>query len=105
MGQLPPDRSFYFRGPDQRLNLKAHNLQMFVLLADGVDDDTWTYHLRNGEYSRWFRESVKDPELAEAVEHVERDPRMDAHASRAVIRGAIEKRYTLPADEPSGVID
>lgn len=103
-GNLGP-HSFYFRGPEKRLNLKASNLMLFVMLADGVDDDTWNFHLRNGEYSKWFRDYVKDTELAEAAEHVERDSQLDAHASRAVIRGAIEQRYTLPADEPSGVVD
>jgi HAD superfamily hydrolase (TIGR01484 family) len=97
--------SFYFRGPDKRLNLKAYNLQLFVLLAEGVDDDTWTYHLRNGEYSRWFRESVKDSDLADAAERVERNAAIDPDASRAVIRQAIEERYTLPADEASGIVD
>ncbi|HEY5922284.1 MAG TPA: HAD-IIB family hydrolase [Kofleriaceae bacterium] len=103
-GNLGP-YSFYFRGPERRLNLRAHNLMLFVLLADGVDDDTWTFHLRNGEYSKWFRDSVKDPDLAAAAEHVERDELLDPQASRAVIRGAIERRYTLPADEPSGLVD
>jgi hydroxymethylpyrimidine pyrophosphatase-like HAD family hydrolase len=103
-GNLGPN-SFFFRGPDKRLNLKAHNLQLFVLLADGVDDDTWNYHLRKGEYSKWFRDMVKDPQLAEAAETVERNGALDANATRAVIREAIQQRYTLPADEPSGVID
>jgi HAD superfamily hydrolase (TIGR01484 family) len=103
-GNLGPN-SFVFRGPDKRLNLKAHNLQLFVLLADGVDDDTWNFHLHKGEYSRWFRDMVKDPGLAEAAEQVERDAAIDAHASRAVIREAIAKRYTLPSDEPSGLVD
>ena len=103
-GNLGP-YSFFFRGRDKRLNLKAKNLQLFVLMADGVDDDTWTYHLRNGEYSRWFRDHVKDASLAAAAEHVERDPQASAQVSRAVIRDAIEKRYTLPVDEPSGLVD
>jgi hypothetical protein len=102
-GNLGP-HSFYFRGPDKRLNLRAHNLMLFLLLADGVDDDTWTYHLRKGEYSKWFRDSVKDPELAEAAEVVERAT-LDPHASRAVIRDEIARRYTLPADESSGLVD
>jgi hydroxymethylpyrimidine pyrophosphatase-like HAD family hydrolase len=103
-GNLGP-HSFFFRGPDKKLNLKAHNLQLFLLLAEGVDDDTWNFHLRNGEYSKWFRDNVKDPDLADAAEHVERDKQLDPQASRAVIRGAIEKRYTLPADEASGLVD
>ena len=103
-GNLGP-HSFVFRGPSKKLNLRAHNLYLFVLLGDGVDDETWSYHLHNREYSKWFREQVKDPELADAIDQVERDAAVDAQTSRAVIRGEIEKRYTLPADEPSGVID
>jgi len=103
-GNLGP-HSFYFRGPDKRLNLKAYNLQLFVMLAEGVDDDTWTYHLRNGEYSKWFRNNVKDPELAEAAERVESDAMLSPQVSRAVIREEIAKRYTLPVDEPSGLVE
>src|SRR5690606_2097132 len=29
-GELPPDRSFYFRGPGQKLNLRAQNLMLFT---------------------------------------------------------------------------
>lgn len=103
-GNLGP-HSFVFRGPDKKLNLKASNLMLFLLLADGVDDDTWMFHLRNGEYSKWFRAYVKDPELAQAAEATEHDAAMSPQASREAIRTEIEKRYTLPADEPSGVID
>ena len=44
-GELPPDRSFYFRGPDGKLNLRAQNLALFLQIADGVDDETWLHHL------------------------------------------------------------
>jgi len=103
-GNLGP-HAFFFRGPEKKLNLRAYNLNLFLLLAEGVDDDTWNFHLRQGEYSKWFRDQVKDPELAEAAEQIEKRANGDALASRAAIRGEIEKRYTLPADEASGVID
>src|SRR5207248_8392326 len=45
-GELSPQRSFYFRGPENKLNLRAQNLMTFLQLADGVDDDTWTHHLK-----------------------------------------------------------
>ncbi|HEU0030679.1 MAG TPA: HAD-IIB family hydrolase [Kofleriaceae bacterium] len=99
-GNLGKTRSFYFRGPDAKLNLKAHNLQLFVHLADGVDDETWIYHLRNHDYSKWLRVEVKDDELADEVALIEQ-----REGTRAEVREAIERRYTLPADKPSGLVD
>jgi hydroxymethylpyrimidine pyrophosphatase-like HAD family hydrolase len=96
-GDLAPELSFYFRGPEGKLNLRAQNLIMFLQLAEGVDDATWEYHLRNGDYSRWFREVIKDDELVSIAEEVERDRTIPTEESRARIRAAIEERYTLPA--------
>jgi HAD superfamily hydrolase (TIGR01484 family) len=96
-GELGPDRSFYFRGPGDRLNLRAQNLATFVQLAEGVDDETWLHHLRRQDYSRWFREAIKNDELADDAAAVEREGDRPAGDSRARIRAAIEQRYTLPA--------
>ena len=96
-GELPPDRSFYFRGPEKKLNLRAQNLKSFEQLADGVDDATWMHHLRKGDYSRWFRQEVKDEELSREAERVEQDPSLSPRQSRERIRAAIDQRYTLPA--------
>jgi HAD superfamily hydrolase (TIGR01484 family) len=96
-GELGPDRSFYFRGADGKLNLRVQNLQLFVQTADGVDDGTWLHHLRQGDYSRWFSEAIKDPELAAEAAAIEEDRGLDAATSRARIRAAIEKRYTAAA--------
>jgi len=103
-GNLGTSRSFYFRGPESKLNLKAHNLLLFVQLGDGVDDDTWQYHRNNGDYSKWFRDEVKDEQLAREAEEIERSSQTPAE-SRAAIRAAVEKRYTLPADRPTGIVD
>jgi hypothetical protein len=103
-GNLGQARSFYFRGPGAKLNLRAHNLMVFVQLGEGVDDDTWEYHRRRGDYSRWFRDEVKDDQLAREVEAIERSG-LAASDSRAAIRAAVEKRYTLPADAPTGSLD
>jgi hypothetical protein len=103
-GNLGQGRSFYFRGPEARLNLKANNLMLFVQLGDGVDDDTWEYHRHNGDYSKWFRDEIKDDQLAGETEAIERSGQSPAE-SRAAIRAAVEKRYTLPADRPTGIVD
>jgi HAD superfamily hydrolase (TIGR01484 family) len=96
-GELPPERSFYFRGPKGKLNLRAQNLLLFLQLADGVDDETWMYHLREGDYSRWFRDCIKDEELAVEAERVEGLTGVTPKESRERIRATVEKRYTLPA--------
>lgn len=96
-GQLSEDRSFYFRGPDGSLNLRARNLVAFVDLADGVDDGTWLHHLRKGEYSDWLRNAIGDDDLAGEVARVETAHAEDADKSRSLIRAAIERRYTAPA--------
>src|SRR5262249_23286140 len=69
-GELPPEQSFFFRGAEGKLNLRAQNLILFMQLADGVDDDTWIYHLRRGDYAEWFRDKIKDEELAAEAERV-----------------------------------
>lgn len=96
-GELPEDRSFYFRGPQQRLNLRARNLIAFLDLADGVDDETWLHHLRRGDYSRWFARDIKDEALAEAARAVEAQHALDAAASRQALRAAVQGLYTAPA--------
>ncbi len=98
-GQLPPERSFYFRGPEGKLNLRAQNLMLFLQMADGVDDETWEHHLRAGEYSRWFRAGIKDEGLASETEEIERK-NLSATDSRQAIRKTIERRYTQPASAP-----
>jgi HAD superfamily hydrolase (TIGR01484 family) len=93
-GELPPERSFFFRGPDGRLNLRAQNLQMFLQIAEGVDDDTWMFHLRKEDYSEWFKRRIKDPDLAAAVKEIENDDGISPGESRKRIREKIEERYT-----------
>ncbi|KQW65558.1 phosphoglycolate phosphatase [Phenylobacterium sp. Root77] len=94
-GELGADKSFYFQGPDGALNLRAQNLIVFLQMADGVDDATWLHHLRQGDYVRWFREAIKDDELADEALGVQDDG--DARASREAMREIIERRYTAPA--------
>lgn len=97
-GKLGKDRSFYFRGPQNRLNLRAHNLMLFVELADGVDDETWEYHRRAGDYSTWVRDAIKDESLADEIAAIESDPSVDAKHSREKIAKAVQSRYTVPAE-------
>jgi hypothetical protein len=95
-GELGEDRSFYFRGPNASLNLRAQNLERFKQIGDGVDDTTWEYHLKRHDVSRWFREVIKDEDLAAEAVQIESDD-LTPDDSRARMRLAIERRYTAPA--------
>ena len=51
---------------------------------------------RRGDYSRWFREAVRDPYLADQAERIEQRQDLRPRESRDLIRSFIEARYTLP---------
>lgn len=95
-GDLGPDRSFYFVGRQGRLNLKAQNLALFMQIGEGIDDETWLFHLRNGDYSRWFGEVIKNKDLAAEAARVEITADGQADESRQKIREMIERYYTAP---------
>jgi hypothetical protein len=70
---------------------------VFLQLAAGVDDNTWLHHLRAGEYSKWFREAIKDEDLGAEASVIETDESLSARDSRSRIREMVERRYTAPA--------
>jgi hypothetical protein len=96
-GELGEDKSFYFRGPDGALNLRAQNLAIFVQIAEGIDDRTWLHHLRAADYSRWLSDKIKDSQLAEDVASIEEDEALTPSESRRRIKEVVERRYTNPA--------
>lgn len=118
-GTLGPEASFFFKGPGGKLNLRAQNLNMFIQIAEGVDDETWMHHLRQGDYSRWIHQAIKDDALAKEVRDIEKngldvdkdinkdintdtngDANGDANGNpspqrtRAAVIDAINRRYT-----------
>jgi HAD superfamily hydrolase (TIGR01484 family) len=98
-GDVGFDRGFHFRG-DGGLELTARNLQDFMRLGEDLDDDTWRYHLGRGDYTRWFRDVIRDDELADEADDVRRRHPHDPDAGRRRVREAIERRYTAPASMP-----
>ena len=95
-GKLSDANAFFFRGPQGKLKLRAQNLITFVELSEGVDDETWLYHLRRGDYSNWFRSVINDEELANEAEKIENMEDASPEKSRALIKSIIESRYTAP---------
>ena len=85
------DNSFIFSGSENKLNLKANNLSMFVHIAEGVDDDTWNYHLQKKEYTKWFKEALHDDDLAAISKEAEK--KKNAADSKKLILDFITKKY------------
>ncbi|MEW4566503.1 HAD family hydrolase [Tautonia sp. JC769] len=96
IGELEPRLCFYFRGPDGRLNLRAQNLWMFLQIGEGVDEETWLHHLRNGDYASWFRGALKDQGLADEARAIADRVGSDAAEGRAALRAAVARHYMLP---------
>ena len=70
---------------------------LFAQIAEGVDEPTWEHHRRAGDYSAWFRNVIKDDELAQEAAAAEADSSLDAIESRRRILEAVTRRYTAPA--------
>jgi hypothetical protein len=62
-------------------------------MAQELDDETWLYHLRRHDYSRWVREGVKDESLADEVGKVENSDG-SAQQTRDAVFDAIRAHYT-----------
>ncbi|AZO09195.1 HAD-IIB family hydrolase [Mesorhizobium sp. M3A.F.Ca.ET.080.04.2.1] len=99
-GELDEAGSFYFTGPKKAMNLRAHNLIIFAQMAEGIDDKTWMHHLRAGDYSKWFRQQIRDKELARETAEAEKDEALSAEESRKRVLDAVRRRYTAPATAP-----
>jgi hydroxymethylpyrimidine pyrophosphatase-like HAD family hydrolase len=86
------DNSFVFTGPEGRLHLVANNLMLFTHIAEGVDEETWAWHLHRHDFAAWFRDTIHDGELAGVAESAE--VLQDPAASRRQILTFINSKYT-----------
>jgi len=100
-GDVGDQRSFYFRGPDNRVCVQARNLFEFLSKGDAVADEVWTHHLHNGDVSRWFTSVIRDQALVRVADAIRDAGSSTAAASRALLRAEIAERYNLPADGPA----
>jgi HAD superfamily hydrolase (TIGR01484 family) len=84
--------SFIFTGIENKLHLVAPNLMMFKHIAEGIDVESWLFHLRRKDFSAWFRNKVHDENLAKISE--EGENMHDAVLSKKLILDYIGENYT-----------
>ena len=97
VGDMGPERSFYFRGPDPGLNIAARNVLSFLEIADTIDDNVWFHHLGRGDYSAWIEGAVGAPDVAAEIADIETDDSLNPSEARASIRKVIERSFAPPA--------
>ena len=96
VAELEEERVFYFRGPRNQLRLRSQNLTVFLQIAEGLDDETWLFHLKRSDYSKWLRDAIKDQDVAGAVENIEQDEGLSPAESRCRVAHVIREKYTAP---------
>lgn len=92
-GEMDEQLQFVFRGPQSQLCLSTPNLKQFIGIASGVDDATWDFHKTAGDYSNWFRDVIKDHELADEIRRVEQSAGLPPKSSRKAIVELIRERF------------
>ncbi|HVT29174.1 MAG TPA: hypothetical protein VHE81_14255, partial [Lacipirellulaceae bacterium] len=65
----------------------------FIQVGEGVDDKTWHYHLRHGDYAQWFRDVIKDDELADRADALRHNGTLAAADSRKQLFDFIRNKY------------
>ncbi|HET8996038.1 MAG TPA: HAD-IIB family hydrolase [Acetobacteraceae bacterium] len=93
IGDVGEQASFYFRAPNS--HLRAGNLSEFLKIAGSIPESVWMHHLRARDFSAWFRNVIRDDELADSAAVVEADHAIGFIESRARIGSAICERYIL----------
>jgi len=68
-----------------------------MTIMSGIDDETWLFHLRKGDYSQWFENEIKDEELINEARAIETMQDLSPADSRKKLQALISERYTLPA--------
>lgn len=102
LGDVGEPRSFYFRGPDGKLNRRARNLAEFLRIANEIDDAAWQHHLHAGDYGSWFRNVIMDETLAQQADAIAGSENLNARESRKRIGDAVRERYLIPGDDACG---
>lgn len=91
-GDVGDGQRLVVTGPDGALSLEVRNLSEMVRIAEGVDDATWSHHLRRGDWAGWVRAVIDDGELADAIDTIAAKD-LDPDAGRSALRDEVSARY------------
>ena len=106
-GELPEDRSFYFRGPQGKLKLRAHNLILFMDLATASTTTPGCFTCARARSREWLRQGNqgRGAGRARSRDRARRQPMPrlapeDARADRSEVHAA-RREPKRPAEKPA----
>jgi hydroxymethylpyrimidine pyrophosphatase-like HAD family hydrolase len=99
-GDVGHARSFFFRDRDGRLLGTARNLRDFVKVSRGLQPEVWAGHLARGDFTRWFRDVIRDESLAAAVEALQQQADLDPVQGIETLAHMIVRRYLCDPSAP-----
>lgn len=89
------DRAFRFVGVNGSPMLVAHNVREFAAALGTAPIDAIRRHLVAGDFSRWSRDVLGDPDLAAGLDKLERTTAAGADPSRQELIQHVRDRYVL----------
>jgi HAD superfamily hydrolase (TIGR01484 family) len=90
-GDVGPWHAFYFPA----LGKYAGNLRDFLRLSSLLDDAGLHHHLAAYDFSRWFREVIRDDVLAKQTSLIESDSQLTGENAMGQIARLVQSRYHL----------
>jgi len=68
---VPPEKAFHYYNDKNYINLSAHSLDELLETLKIVDEGSFGFHFRGGDFERWIRYTVGDSTLAKRVKKAE----------------------------------
>jgi len=91
---VPEDKKFrFYNGVDKPTGLSADSLKTFYQLVREADVTSLEFHTTRGDFERWTRNILADPQLADELARI-RASRLKGEDLREEISKATESRYS-----------
>ncbi|MEW6270986.1 MAG: HAD hydrolase family protein [Thermodesulfobacteriota bacterium] len=94
-GGVPPGKGFRFTVPGDVVVASARNVREFAAAIGTVPLESLRRHLAAGDFSRWSREVLGDPDLATGLAKLEQITALGASPSREEIIDHLRDRYVM----------
>jgi hypothetical protein len=93
--ELPPEKGFFFRLPDDRTVAAARTAEEFDHALASVPTASLEHHVAHGDFSRWARDVLGDADLAAGLAKLDTTSSTGAPVAREELRRHVHERYVV----------